>query len=127
MYLLIFVVKKVENAVQTQPRFQPVNFEDLLWLMVRWICINMHPYTIVEEAEYRNQLLLLRPDTKDASIPKADVVRNRQRDLFEVIEQTFRQDFRDNPVKRSFTPDVWSSISRRAYLGEIDINTYIHL
>jgi hypothetical protein len=82
--------------------------------LIRWIIINQHPFTIVEEPGFADLIRTLHPD---ARLISADTVKRRIMDLYENNINKVQESFKNIPGKISFTIDIWTSPSAKSFLS----------
>ena len=82
--------------------------------LVRWIVINQHPFTIVEE---ENFIDFVRDLNNDAIIPTADTIKNKIVNFYETDKEKIKSILQTVPGKISFTTDAWTSPSFKSFLS----------
>jgi len=82
--------------------------------LVKWIIINQHPFTIVEELKFIDYIHILNPD---AVLISADTIKRKIMDLYTVNIDKMQESFQDILGKISFTLDVWTSPSTKSFLA----------
>src|SRR3989337_3711792 len=91
--------------------------------LIKWIVINQHPFTIVEEPLFIKLVHSLCPN---ANIPSANTIKRNIIDHYEISLTNIKTIFQELPGRISFTIDLWTSPSTKAFLcltGHfIDIN-----
>ena len=85
----------------------------MLKKLIKWIIVNQHPFTIVEEPNFVNFVHTLCPD---AIIISADTVKRRIIDLYESNTSEIQKKFQDILGKISFTIDIWTSPSTKSHI-----------
>jgi hypothetical protein len=86
----------------------------MLKKLIKWIIVNQHPFTIVEEPNFVNFVHTLCPN---AVIILADTVKRRIIDLYESNTSEIQKNFQDILGKISFTIDIWTSPSTKSFLS----------
>ena len=82
--------------------------------LIRWIVINQHPFTIVEEDHFINFVYSLYPSVR---LPTADTIKNKIMAYYEVDKVKMEAILKDLPGKVSFTTDCWTSPSTKSFLS----------
>ena len=75
----------------------------MLNVLIEWIIINQHPFTIVEEPKFIDYIHTLCPD---AVLISADTVKRKIIDLYETNVDKIQETFKNIPGKISFTIDI---------------------
>ena len=86
----------------------------MLKSLIKWIVINQHPFTIVEEPNFINFVHTLYPD---AMLVSADTVKRKIIDLYKTNISKIQEVFKNIPGKISFTIDIWTSPSNKSFLS----------
>jgi hypothetical protein len=84
--------------------------------LIRWIVINQHPFTIVEEDHFITFLHSLYPSVR---LPTADTIKNKIMAYYEADKVKMETILKDLPGKISFTTDCWTSPSIKSFLSLI--------
>ena len=82
--------------------------------LIRWIVINQHPFTIVEEDHFITFLHSLYPLVR---LPTADTIKNKIMAYYEADKVKMETILKDLPGKISFTTDCWTSPSTKSFLS----------
>ena len=82
--------------------------------LIRWIVINQHPFTIVEEPSFIELVHSLCPNAKLFS---ADIVKRKIMELYNANISQIQKFLQETPGKLSFTMDIWTSPSAKAFLA----------
>ncbi|GES73161.1 zinc finger BED domain-containing protein RICESLEEPER 2-like [Rhizophagus clarus] len=82
--------------------------------LVKWIIVNQHSFTIVEESAFADLIYALQPDAKLIS---ADTVKRKIMDLYESNINKVKESFKNITGKISFTIDIWTSPSAKSFLS----------
>ena len=86
----------------------------MLKCLVKWIIVNQHSFTIVEEPAFADLIYALQPDAKLIS---ADTVKRKIMDLYESNINKVKESFKNITGKISFTIDIWTSPSAKSFLS----------
>ena len=81
--------------------------------LIRWIVINQHPFTIVEEDHFITFVHSLHPSVR---LPTADTIKNKIMAYYEADKVKMETILKDLPGKISFTTDRWISSSTKSFL-----------
>jgi len=82
--------------------------------LARWIIINQHPFTVVEETNFISFIHSLNPNIK---VPTADTIKNKIISFYETDKEKIKTILQDVPGKISFTTDCWTSPSFKSFLS----------
>jgi len=82
--------------------------------LIRWIVINQHPFTIVEESNFINFVHSLCPAT---IIPSSDTIKNHIMNSYEINKEKIQSFLQNLSGKISFTTDIWTSPSAKSFLS----------
>ena len=74
----------------------------------------MHPYTIVEEEEFRN---LIQEINTDVCLLRADSLHDKCQNLYLIHKDLLKKKLLETSSMLSFTCDVWSSKNHKAFFG----------
>jgi hypothetical protein len=83
-------------------------------MLVKWIVIKQHPFTIVEEEEFINVVYSLYPNAK---IPSADTIKRDIMGLYATNLAKMQTVLQKLDNKISFTTDIWTSASMKSFLS----------
>src|SRR5688572_7468883 len=83
-------------------------------ILVKWIVIKQHPFTIVEEEDFINFVYSLYPDAK---IPSADTIKRDIMELHVTNATKMQTVLQELHSKISFTTDIWISPSMKSFLS----------
>ncbi|GBC30168.2 zinc finger BED domain-containing protein RICESLEEPER 2-like [Rhizophagus irregularis DAOM 181602=DAOM 197198] len=86
----------------------------IMKILIRWIVIHQHSFTIVEENCFINFVYSLYPSAK---IPSADTIKNKIMTYYEEDKVKMKALLKDLPGKVSFTMDCWTSPSTKSFLS----------
>ncbi|CAB4377035.1 unnamed protein product [Rhizophagus irregularis] len=86
----------------------------MMKILIRWIVIHQHSFTIVEENYFINFVHSLHPSAK---IPSADTIKNKIMTYYEEDKVKMKALLKDLPGKVSFTMDCWTSPSTKSFLS----------
>ncbi|CAB4376342.1 unnamed protein product [Rhizophagus irregularis] len=86
----------------------------MMKILIRWIVIHQHSFTIVEENYFINFVHSLHPSAK---IPSADTIKNKIMTYYEEDKVKMKALLKDLPSKVSFTMDCWTSPSTKSFLS----------
>ncbi|CAB5351889.1 unnamed protein product [Rhizophagus irregularis] len=86
----------------------------MIKILIRWIVIHQHSFTIVEENYFINFVHSLHPSAK---IPSADTIKNKIMTYYEKDKVKMKALLKDLPGKVSFTMDCWTSPSTKSFLS----------
>ncbi|CAB4421281.1 unnamed protein product [Rhizophagus irregularis] len=86
----------------------------MLKCLIKWIIINQHSFTVVEESAFANLIYTLEPD---ARLISADTVKRRIMDLYENNVNKVKESFKNIRGKIFFTIDIWTSPSSKSFLS----------
>ena len=93
------------------PAFSQENFEQYL---TNLFVVQDLPFLLLESAEFRDLLLLMRPGTM---IIKADALKNRIMDCFKKTKAQMKDFFSSIDSRISFTTDIWTSPNDLAFMA----------
>ena len=82
--------------------------------LIRWIVINQHPFTIVEEPSFIELVHSLCPN---AELFSADIIKRKIMELYNGNISQIQKFLQETPGKLSFTMDIWTSPSVKAFLA----------
>ncbi len=82
--------------------------------LIRWIVINQHPFTIVEESNFINFVHSLCPA---AIIPSSDTIKNYIMNFYKINKEKIQSFLQNLSGKISFTTDIWTSPSAKSFLS----------
>jgi hypothetical protein len=82
--------------------------------LIKWIIINQHPFTIIEEPCFINLIHSLCPN---AELFSADTVKRKIMELYTVNTVKIQKFLEKASGKFSFTMDIWTSPSTKAFLA----------
>ncbi len=82
--------------------------------LIRWIVINQHPFTIVEEPSFISLVYTLCPTAK---IPSADTIKRYIMNSYEINKEKVQLFLQNLPGKISFTMDIWTSPTTKSFLS----------
>ncbi|CAB5374274.1 unnamed protein product [Rhizophagus irregularis] len=86
----------------------------MMKILIRWIVIHQHSFTIVEENYFINFVHSLHPSAK---IPSADTIKNKIMTYYEEDKVKMKALLKDLPGKVSFTMDCWTSPLTKSFLS----------
>ncbi|CAB5351885.1 unnamed protein product [Rhizophagus irregularis] len=86
----------------------------MMKILIRWIVIHQHSFTIVEENYFINFVHSLHPSAK---IPSTDTIKNKIMTYYEEDKVKMKALLKDLPGKVSFTMDCWTSPSTKSFLS----------
>jgi hypothetical protein len=82
--------------------------------LIKWVIINQHPFTLVEEPSFLDFVHSLHPD---AEILSADTLKRKLLDLYETNLEKIKKILIETPGKISFTTDIWTSPSTKSFMS----------
>ena len=82
--------------------------------LIEWIITSQQPFTVVEEPSFLDFVHSLHPS---ALIPSADTIKRNIFNLYETKIVKVKDFFQKVPGKISFTTDIWTSPSNKAFLS----------
>lgn len=82
--------------------------------LVKWIVINQHAFTTVEEQSFLDFIYTLYPTAK---IPSADTIKSYISNFYKADKEKIQNILLDVPGKISFTTDCWTSPSIKSFLS----------
>ena len=86
----------------------------MLQKLVKWIAINQHPFTIVNEPNLVDFVHALCPN---AVLVSADTIKRKIMDLYESNVSEIQKALQNIPGRISFTLDIWTSPSTKLFLS----------
>ncbi|GES89785.1 zinc finger BED domain-containing protein RICESLEEPER 2-like [Rhizophagus clarus] len=103
----------IKDILKAVPKWK-YNNDEMLKCLVKWIIVNQHSFTIVEEPAFADLIYALQPDAKLIS---ADTVKRKIMDLYESNINKVKESFKNITGKISFTIDIWTSPSAKSFLS----------
>ncbi|CAB4446773.1 unnamed protein product [Rhizophagus irregularis] len=103
----------IKDILKAVPKWRYDNNE-ILKCLIKWIIINQHSFTVVEESTFANLIYTLQPD---ARLISADTVKRKIMDLYENNVNKVKESFKNIRGKISFTIDIWTSPSSKSFLS----------
>ena len=82
--------------------------------LYKWIINNQHSFTVVEEPEF---IILIQSLCPTAELISADTVKRSIMDLYISNKDQIQELLMEIPGKISFTTDIWTSPSTKAFLA----------
>jgi len=82
--------------------------------LIEWIITSQQPFTVVEEPSFLDFVHSLHPS---ALIPSADTIKRNIFNLYETKIVKVKDFFQKVPGKISFTTNIWTSPSNKAFLS----------
>ena len=82
--------------------------------LIKWIVMNQHAFTMVEEQGFLNFIHTLYPTTK---ISSADTIKSYISNFYEANKEKIQNILLNVPGKISFTIDCWTSPSIKSFLS----------
>lgn len=82
--------------------------------LVKWIVMNQHAFTTVEERGFHDFIHTLYPTAK---IPSADTIKSYISNFYEADKEKIQNILLNVPGKISFTTDCWTSPSIKSFLS----------
>ena len=82
--------------------------------LIRWIVINQHPFTIVEESNFINFVYSLYPT---AIISSSDIIKNYIMNSYEINKEKIQSFLQNLSEKILFITDIWTSPSAKSFLS----------
>jgi len=82
--------------------------------LIKWIVINQHPFTIVEQPNFISFVHTLYPATK---MPSADTVKRYIVNSYETARINMQNILENLSSKISFTTDIWTSPNTKSFLS----------
>lgn len=80
----------------------------------KWIVNNQHPFTVMEEPEFVTLIQSLCPS---AELVSADTVKRNIMNMYNSNKDQIQKLLKEIPGKISFTMDIWTSPSTKAFLA----------
>lgn len=80
--------------------------------IVKWLCLNLHPFTTIEEEGFLDLVELF---NNDLGIPSADTIKNKTIELYERKKSELKKYL--TGFKMSFTLDIWTSKNYISFLA----------
>ncbi|GBC09536.1 hypothetical protein RclHR1_08960003 [Rhizophagus clarus] len=105
------ISKKQEDVSKASNKY---NNDEMLKCLVKWIIVNQHSFTIVEEPAFADLIYTLQSDAKLIS---ADTVKRKIIDLYESNINKVKESFKNITGKISFTIDIWTSLFAKSFLS----------
>ena len=82
--------------------------------LIQWIIMNQHPFTLAEESNFIKFVYSLNPN---AMIPSADTIKRKIISLHEINFQKIQTILQTTSGLISFTTDIWTSPSTKAFIS----------
>ena len=82
--------------------------------LIKWIVINQHPFTVIEELNFIDFVKSLCPN---ATLFSADTVKRKIMDFYISDMEKMQNFLKEVPGKFSFTIDTWTSPTMKSFLA----------